>query len=241
MRVVSYLRVSTDKQADEGLGLDVQRAAVKKWARTEGHRIVGEFVDQGVSGSNGIESRDALPDALGLLRDGSATGLIVYRLDRLARDLVLQEQLLAEVRRLGAEVFSTSAGESAYLVDDPDDPSRRLIRQILGAVNEYERGMIRLRLRSGRARKAHVGGYAYGGPPFGFEASNGELVAVPEEQSVIDEVVALHGDGKSLRTIADDLNQRGVPARRGRWHPSTVARIVRRASSRNESLPNSAD
>jgi DNA invertase Pin-like site-specific DNA recombinase len=137
MKVVAYLRVSTDKQADEGLGLDVQRAAVWKWARAEGHRIVGEFVDQSVSGSNGIENREALPDALGALRDGRAHAIVVYRLDRLARDLVLQEQLLAEVRRLGVDVFSTSGGESAYLVDDPDDPSCRLIRQILGAVNDY--------------------------------------------------------------------------------------------------------
>ncbi len=47
-----------------------------------------------------------------------AEGIVVYRLDRLARDLVLQEQLLAELRRVSAAVFSTSAGEDAYLADD---------------------------------------------------------------------------------------------------------------------------
>jgi DNA invertase Pin-like site-specific DNA recombinase len=66
------------------------------------------------------------------------------------------------VRRLGGGAFSTSAAESGYLVDDPDDPSRKLIRQILGAVSEYERAMIPLRLRSGRHRKAKHGGFAYG-------------------------------------------------------------------------------
>jgi DNA invertase Pin-like site-specific DNA recombinase len=80
-----------------------------------------------------------------MLRTKEADALIVYRLDRLARDLVLEEQLLAEAWRMGAVVFSTSAGESAYLEDDPLDPSRRLIRQVLGAVNEYERAMIGLR------------------------------------------------------------------------------------------------
>jgi hypothetical protein len=52
----------------------------------------------------------------------------------------LQEQLLAEVRQMGAELFSTSAGESALLADDPDDRSRDLIGQVLGAVAEVERG-----------------------------------------------------------------------------------------------------
>lgn len=68
-------------------------------------------------------------------------GIFVYRLARLARDLVLQEQLLAEVSRAGGQVFSTSGAEQHYLVDDSDAPSRRLIRQILGAVSEYERSM----------------------------------------------------------------------------------------------------
>ena len=48
---------------------------------------------------------------------------------------------------MGAEVFSTSDAEQGYLQDDPSDPSRKLIRQVLGAVAEYERAMIRLRLR----------------------------------------------------------------------------------------------
>jgi hypothetical protein len=55
---------------------------------------------------------------------------------------------------MGRERFSTSPSESAFLRDDPTDPSRALIRQVLGAVSEYERKMITVRLRAGRARKA---------------------------------------------------------------------------------------
>jgi DNA invertase Pin-like site-specific DNA recombinase len=78
-------------------------------------------------------------------------GVVVYRLDRLARDLIVQETLLAEVWRMGREVFSTSAAEQGYLADDPHAPSRKLIRQVLGAVNEYERSMIsHYRLAAGK-------------------------------------------------------------------------------------------
>ncbi len=142
MKLVAYLRVSTDRQAEHGLGLDVQEAAIKAWAKQNGHRIVLWTRDEGVSGSNGLETREALPEALGAVQGRTAAGIAVYRLDRLARDLVLQEQLLAEIKRMGGQLFTTSAAEADYLEDDPSDPSRRLIRQILGAVNEYERSMI---------------------------------------------------------------------------------------------------
>src|SRR5262249_30714080 len=152
-----YLRVSTDTQA-EGLGLDVQKAAITEWAEAREYEIAAEFTDAGVSGSNGLDSRAGLANALTLLRSNDADGIIVYRLDRLARDLIIQEQLLAEARQHGWHVFSTSTSEAAYLEDDPGDPSRKMIRQVLGAVAEYERSMIALRLRSGRARKAQGGG-----------------------------------------------------------------------------------
>ena len=232
MRVVAYLRVSTDRQAEEGLGLDVQRQGIRAWAKAHGHRIVAWHADEGGSGSNGLDGRAALAEVFAQLKDGGAVGLVVYRLDRLARDLVLQEQLLAEVWRIGGQVFSTSVGEESFLVDDLDDPSRRLIRQVLGAVNEYERSMIRLRLRSGRKRKAELGGYAYGAPPFGSRAFNGQLVADGDEQRVVERMRTLRASGKSLRAIANALAKEGYTPRRGNaWHPKVIASILSRAAS----------
>lgn len=229
MRVVGYLRVSTDRQAERGHGLDVQRQAIQKWAKANKHRVVLWCVDEGVSGSNGLDTRDALPDALHALRAGDATAVVVYRLDRLARDLVLQETLLADVRRMGADVFSTSPSEAAYLGDDPDDPSRKLIRQVLGAVNEYERAMVRLRLRGGRRRKAELGGFAFGSPPFGQRAVDHELVADDDEQRTLARIEELHQSGASLRAMADVLTAEGYrPKRSDRWHPQSLSRIVAR-------------
>lgn len=229
-KVVAYLRVSTDRQADEGQGLDVQRRAIEVWAKATGCRVVAIFADEGVSGSNGLDTRVALADALELLRDQAAQGLVVHRLDRLARDLVVQETLLAEVRRMGATVMSTSAGEAAYLTDDADDPSRTLIRQVLGAVAQYDRSMIALRLRAGRRRKAEKGGFAYGAPPFGQRVEGRELVPDPDEQATLRRVAELHRAGRSVRSIAAQLNLEGVPTKRAGavWHPTTVARLVHR-------------
>jgi DNA invertase Pin-like site-specific DNA recombinase len=234
MKLVAYLRVSTDRQAEHGLGLEVQEAAIRKWAKANGHRIVSWHRDEGVSGSNGLETRDALPEVLAALQSRTAAGVVVYRLDRLARDLVLQEQLLGEIRRIGADVYTTSAAEAGYLADDPDDPSRKLIRQILGAVNEYERAMIKLRLRSGRARKSHNGGYAYGPPPLGYRAEGRQLVADIDEQQVIDRIRTLRAEGRSLREIAETLTEeRFKPKRATVWHPGSLRLIVNRLERRN--------
>ena len=229
MKIVAYLRVSTDKQAEEGYGLDVQRADCQAWARANGHRIVGWYPDEGVGGANDLAAREKLPDALAALADGTASALVVPRLDRLARDLVVQESLIAEIRRMGGEIFSTSAAEAGYLADDPDDPSRKLIRQILGAVNEYEKAMIALRLRRGRAAKHRAGGYAYGAPAYGQRAQDGQLADEPAEQAVSAEIAAMRATGASYRAIAAHLNDAGHTTKRGtRWRAPQVQRVAAR-------------
>jgi DNA invertase Pin-like site-specific DNA recombinase len=233
IKLVGYLRVSTDRQVEEGLGLDVQRAAIRTWAEANAHRVVAWHSDEGISGSNGLSDRLGLAEALVNVRDEAAQGLVVYRLDRLARDLVLQEQLLGELWRYGGAVFSTSAGEATYLSDDPDDPSRRLIRQVLGAVNEYERAMIGLRLRSGRARKYTLGGYAFGAPPFGSRAEGGELVSEAAEVLTLQRVRELRSQGLSLRDIGRALESEGhTPRRSEHWHPKVLASMLRRDTAR---------
>src|SRR5262245_53418179 len=151
VKVVSYTRVSTGKQ-ERGLGLSVQEQAIRGWAGAERQQIVAGFSDR-VSGAVPVHERPGLAAALRLIREGEAEAIVVYRLDRLARDLIVQEQLVAEIRRMGGQLFTTSPAEAHYLDDDPDDPSRKLIRQVLGAVREFESSMILLRLRNGRRAK----------------------------------------------------------------------------------------
>jgi DNA invertase Pin-like site-specific DNA recombinase len=236
MKLVAYLRVSTVGQAEDGLGLEVQEQSIRKWAHANGHRVVAWTRDEGLSGSNGIDSRRGLHDALGVLKKRKAHGLVVYRLDRLARDLILQEQLLADLKRMGAEVFSTSAAEAGYLKDDPDDPSRKLIRQVLGSVAEYERSMIAMRLRSGKARKIEKGGYGGGRPPYGWRAQGRELVPNVDEQNVLKRIRELRRGGLSFREIAARLDAEGHRprgTRKGpakRWHPEQLRLIVNRQS-----------
>lgn len=226
-RLAAYTRVSTDTQAEQGFGLPIQADTIARWARDKKHTISQWHEDAGISGSNGIENRPGLAFAIEAVRKKQVEGIVVARLDRFARDLVLQEQLLAEVKRLGGRVYSCSGGEDDYLRDDPSDPSRRLIRQVLGAVAEYERGMIRLRMMAGMERKKAAGGYTGGQPPYGWRAEHGELVPEPLEQDQLRLMLTARAQGASLLQIATMLNRLEVPAKQGgRWQKTTVNRIL---------------
>jgi DNA invertase Pin-like site-specific DNA recombinase len=230
MRLVAYLRVSTDLQAEQGLGLDVQRKGIRDWAKANGHRIVRWHSDEGISGSNGVETRQGLLDALHALEAADAQGLVTYRLDRLARKLTVQEATLARIWSLGCHAFSVDLGEIPQ--DDPDDPMRTALRQMVGVFAQLERGMIAARLRSGRRLKAERGGYAGGAPRYGYKAAEGALVPDDDEAATVGRILQLHADGVGSRGIAAALNADGAPAKRGgTWSSAQVCRVVRAASA----------
>lgn len=230
MRYVVYLRVSTDQQADTGQGLDIQEAACRAWLRAGQHRLVEVCTDAGRSGSANVGDRAGLARALAVATSKQADGMLVYRLDRLARDMVLQETLLAELHRRGGELRSCSPTEDAHLADDPEDPTRALVRRILGALAGYEREMIRIRLRAGRDRKRLAGGYAGGGLGYGWKSVDGEAVRVPEEQAAIQLMCRLRDQQWSYRRILAELNRRGIPSRapHGQWRANTILDIIAR-------------
>ena len=227
VKLIGYVRVSTDRQAEHGLGLDVQRAAINAWAKAEGHKITDWQEDAGESGANGLDSRPGLKAAFIALENGEANGLVVYRLDRLSRKLGAQEVWIDQLQSHGCEVISVT--EPGY----GDDEMRVLVRQVTGAFAEYERHVIRRRMQSGRKLKAERGGYAgYGSPAFGQRAKDGELVTDEDEQAVIAKMLELSAAGLSTRLIATELNADGLLSKRGtQWHSATVARVLRRHSS----------
>ena len=76
------------------MGLDVQEAAIREWALQGTYRVVEVLREEGVSGTKELDERPALLEAFASLRDRRASIILVARLDRLARDLIVQEQLL---------------------------------------------------------------------------------------------------------------------------------------------------
>lgn len=231
MNVVAYLRVSTDRQAEEGFGLAVQERSIRSWGKREGHRIVAWCRDEGVAGSNGIADRVGLPEAVSYIASNDAEAIVVAHIDRLARLFTVQEAILAEVWKLGGSVYSADVGEIAR--DDPDDPYRTFVRQVMGAAAQLERSLVAFRMRSGRSRKREQGGYADGAPPYGYRAERGKLVPDPAQQRVIRRARELEAAGLSQHQIAARLTGEGHRTKQGKaWSRFAVGQVLRREAVR---------
>lgn len=222
-KAIGYVRVSTDEQTKR-YGLGVQRSAITSYCKSHDLSLVNIYSDEGISGSNGLASREGLAHALAALERHEAAVLVVHKLDRLARDLMLQETTIARLRAAGASVVSVSEADI-----DSDDPTRVLVRQVLGAIGQYERALIRGRVQAGQAAKRAAGGYAGGRPAFGYKAVGGELVPDEHEQTGIALARDLRAQGRSLREIADALTTAGYVSKSGgRWSATQVDRILAR-------------
>lgn len=236
LRLVMYLRVSTAGQLD-GYGLEAQEKDCRKWARKHGHRIVAVKTDGAVSGKTSDEERPGLTEALGIVSGDDADGILAPTLDRLARELTVQEAALSVIWAYGKRAFTVDHGE--HVADDDDDPMRKFVRQVMGAAADLERGLIAKRLRNGRKVKAAQGGYAYGAPAYGQRAADKALTVDDDEAAVLAQMRTWQEEGVSIRGICQRLNQAGIPSKRGgRWHPTTVARLLSpdaRAAARQQS------
>lgn len=223
LRLVGYCRVSTANQRDAGT-VEVQERDLEQYASANGHALVATFKDEAVSGATDYTDRDGFMALLAALdADPTIDGLLIWKLDRLARDLIVQERILADLRQRGKKLLSIKDGDD---LDSPD-PTRVLIRQVLGAISQYDKSMIAVRLSAGRKNKARKGGYAGGRSALGYEVQGGELVVIEAEAKVVRIIHHLRRDGLTLREIAATLEEQGTPTSRGgRWRASTVAGIL---------------
>lgn len=220
-RAFGYLRVSTDGQADSGLGLEAQRTAVEQAAKRLALPLGDVFIDAGLSGSTDIESRPSLFAAVQGLKRGDV--LIVAKRDRLGRDLIGVAMIERAIVRKGARVIS-AAGEGT----EGTDASAMLQRQILDCFAEYERRLIAQRTKAALRAKRDRGECA-GNVPFGYQLNpdGKRLDPSPMEQEVLSILTELRKAGYSLREIAAELNRQGFTTRRGTaWRHQYVAALA---------------
>lgn len=219
---VSYLRCSGLGQVESDTW-DRQTAAITKYAKTHGMIVVDEFRDAGVSGAKDLDSRPGLAALLDRIESNGVRVVLVENATRLARDLMVSEVILQQLTAVGCTVIAADSGTD--LTADTDDPTRRLIRQVLGAVAEFDRRVTVLKLRAARDRIRSRGQRCEGRKPFGSR---------PGEQQALDRIRELyrkpHGHRRrSLQAICEILNAEGVATRSGKpWHPQVLNRIVRR-------------
>jgi len=223
-KAVSYLRCSGLGQAD-GDTWDRQSAAIAKYAEGHGLEVVDEFRDAGVSGTKDLDNRPGLAALLDRVESNGVKIVLLENATRLARDLMVGEVILQQLTSAGCKVIAADSGTD--LSADSDDPTRRLIRQVLGAVAEFDRRVTVMKLCAARERKRSRGERCEGRKPFGT------LPGEPETLARIRELrrKTPYGKRRSIQKICDALNTEGLSTRTGKpWTKQALNRILRRAS-----------
>lgn len=214
---MAYLRTSAativgpDKNSDRR-----RREAIEAFAKRAGYEIVGEFYDAAVSGADPVETRPGFAEMLQRIAGNGARTIIVETANRFARDLMVQEVGYAKLRELGIELIAADS-PNAFL---DDGPTPRLIRQVLGAVAEFDKAMTVITLRGARERK----------PGKTADARAASPTPNPPRRRLDGQAVhrasPLTGERQSLRKIATELaagflNERGQP-----YHAQSIQRMI---------------
>ena len=223
LKLIGYCRVSTENQKNEGT-IELQIQDIKKFAEQNNYKLVKIFQDNGVSGSLDWFERKGLNELFSYLEANRfVDGIMIYKLDRLARDLRIQENIIYDLQE--------KRKKKIISIKEPDldskDITRTLFRQMVSAVSQYEKGLITMRLSNGRIKKAERGGYAGGSTAYGYRAKNKSLKIDKKEAEVIKSIFRMRKRKLSLRDIAKELNGKGVKtARKGKWYAGTVRYIL---------------
>ena len=211
-RTSSQTNVGSDKDS-----LKRQRDAVAAFAKSAGYEVVEEFYDAAVSGADAVDARPGFADMLRRIAGSGVRTIIVETANRFARDLIVQETGWRYLQGLGVTLIAADSPDSFL----DSTPTAVLIRQVLGAVAQFEKAALVAKLRAARERKKRETGKC-GGRKSVAEASP-ETVAVAKKLARY----PINGRKRSLREIAAELEAAGHATSAGtRYSAGAVARMV---------------
>ena len=220
----AYLRVSTVGQV-QGHGFDRQLDTIQAYAQEAEIEIVQVFKEEGISGTTDETQRPAFQELMAAVLGNGVRTIIVESMDRLARELRIQEALLVYLASKGVSLISARTQEDITAAVQAD-PLKKALVQVQGVFAELEKNQLVRRLKKGRDKTRQLTGRCEGRRPYGENE---------DEQVVIRRIRAMRRRrrngmrGMTLQAIADRLNSEGVPTKDGlRWRPVQIHRILTR-------------
>jgi DNA invertase Pin-like site-specific DNA recombinase len=228
MRCVTYARVSHDNSG-RGRSVDEQQADLRRWVEARGWELTAEIEDNSISASRHAKRKDrpGWSQVGDLVRDDKVDVVAVWESSRTTRDLGTFTDMRDLLRDSGVLLL---AGGSLI---DFDDPSQAMTAGVKAVTDEYEADETRKRvLRAVRANALE--GKPHGRLPYGYartydKAGNFvDQVLDDEQAAVIRRMFDAVMSGTSLRRLAEELTDEGIPTGTGKeWHPSTIRRLLR--------------
>jgi DNA invertase Pin-like site-specific DNA recombinase len=203
LRTSSATNVGADKDSDKR-----QRGTIFGFAKANKFEVAGEYYDADIKGADAIHTRPAFAEMLKAMLGNGVRTILVESASRFARDLITQETGFRYLRELGITLIAA---------DDPDaftqdTPTANLIRQILGAVSEFQKAELVAKLAGARARKRALTGRCEGPKP------------APEAAQKL--ARRLRRQGKSLREISTKLAAQGFLAPSGKPYLAQSVKVM---------------
>ena len=240
MRLIGYVRVSTDDQASHGVSLAAQEQRLRAHAEAHGYILQGVARDEGVSGKVPPLRRPGLRSALEAVNAGAADGLVFLKLDRLSRSVRDILKLADEAKRSGWHLLSVSEHI------DTSTAAGKFTLGVLALLAEMERDQLGERTRLGMQQVARENRSRSSRLPFGYRVSGAPeatvmkagdrrpLVEDASEMRLLRLILRQRAKGLGAQRIAKGLNSkdRGNPRTKKPWTTSTVAAILRTAARR---------
>jgi DNA invertase Pin-like site-specific DNA recombinase len=210
MRVLGYVRVSTEEQSDSGAGLEAQRRAIEAECLRRGWQLLEVVEDAGFSAKD--LKRPGIQEALRVLQEGDAKALVAAKLDRLSRSMIDFTALMATAQKQGWALVALDCAV------DTTTPAGEAMANVLATFAQFERRLISQRTREALAVKKSQG------------VRLGRPTTMPKK--VVNRIRRERAAGKTFAEIADRLNADGVPRAQGgrRWYPATVRYTLSRVS-----------
>jgi site-specific DNA recombinase len=218
-----YLRVSTDDQAQHGYGIDVQRERSRAQAIAKGWDIVGEYIDEGISGTKDETGRPGLASLLHDCAEQKINAVIVLALDRLGRKTSIVLSLVEKFTALNVALVSCK--ESL----DTSTPQGQFVLTMFAALAQLERDTIVERTTAGRNQRGRRDGERGGRIHYGYDRlPDSSITVVEDEARTVRNIFAWRRLGLTLRAIATQLNDTDRPTPQGasKWYASTVKVIL---------------
>lgn len=222
-RAAIYVRVSTDDQASEGYGLDVQFERCRAQIVVKGWTNAGEYQDAGISGTKDASQRPGLAAVLEAAHNGEIDAVIVLALDRLGRNTRLVLELVETFAGLGVDIVSCK--ESL----DTSTPQGKFVLTMFAALAQLERDTIIGRTTDGRNERGRRDGNRGGRVPMGYiRLVDGTVEIVEKDAALVRYIFSLRNSDVKLRAIANCLNAEGYLTSRGKqWHASSVLEVLK--------------
>lgn len=216
-KAFGYVRVSGKAQV-EGDGFERQGEEIARYCQDNGIELVKVYEERGISGTKGEEDRPAFLEMVQAILANGVRAIVVEGLDRLAREVRIQESLILYLAAKEITLLSARTGENvteAYM----GDPMRRALVQIQAVFAELEKSLLVKKLRAARDRKRAREGRCEGRKNY-----------AETDPGLLERIASLRTGGRTWAEVAEELTSQGIQTRTGRpWTAANVQVLISKA------------